>query len=207
MYGLLQVMGSASKWVRIAGIVAAFGIVQLAISIKIGNQPILNNFDTGLLFQGATMAMVALGLNLIYGFNGQFSLGQYGFYGLGAYAAAYVTYKWTNEKTASALLVLLLFVILAGAVILGLRRFLKRYTALPVLSAFTLYLIGVIVAGAVAVVAGQCPGLGRATPVRHQGGAGHPRQRRRASGCLRRGGASAPAPSPPWSASCSACPC
>ncbi len=37
------------------------------------------------------MAMVALGLNLIYGFNGQFSLGQWGFYGIGAYTAADIT--------------------------------------------------------------------------------------------------------------------
>ena len=28
------------------------------------------------------MAMIALGLNLIYGFNGQFSLAQRGFYGV-----------------------------------------------------------------------------------------------------------------------------
>jgi branched-chain amino acid transport system permease protein len=39
------------------------------------------------------MAIISLGLNLIYGFNGQFSLGQYGFYALGAYAAADVTYR------------------------------------------------------------------------------------------------------------------
>ena len=42
------------------------------------------------------MTMVALGLNLIYGFNGQFSLGQWGFYGIGAYAAADITYRWVN---------------------------------------------------------------------------------------------------------------
>ena len=155
VYGLLQVMGHSSRWVKLIGIAAAFGIVQLALSIKIGGQPILNNFDTGLMFQAATMAMVALGLNLIYGFNGQFSLGQYGFYGIGAYAAAYATYKWANDRTASALFVLLLFVVLAGVVILGLRRYLKRYAALPVLSAFTLYLFGVVLAGAVAVFAGN----------------------------------------------------
>lgn len=96
IYGLLRVMGHASKWVKIAGIIILFGIVQLAISVPVGDSPLLNNFDTGLLFQACTIAMVSLGLNLIYGFNGQFSLGQYGFYGLGAYAAADITYRWTN---------------------------------------------------------------------------------------------------------------
>jgi len=38
------------------------------------------------------MAVICLGLNLIYGFNGQFSLGQWGFYGIGAYSSAVITY-------------------------------------------------------------------------------------------------------------------
>jgi branched-chain amino acid transport system permease protein len=157
-YALLQVIGNASKWVRILGIVVSFGVIQLALSLKIGNASILNDFDAGLLFQACTMTMVSLGLNLIYGFNGQFSLGQWGFYGLGAYAAAYVTYKWTIDRSAAALFVLLLFVILAGLAILGIKRYLKRYSGIPVLSAFTLYLIGTIVAGAVALVAGNAVG-------------------------------------------------
>jgi branched-chain amino acid transport system permease protein len=153
VYGLLRVMGSASKWVKIAGIIAAFGIIQLAISVPIGGSTILNDFDTGLLFQACTMAMVALGLNLIYGFNGQFSLGQYGFYGIGAYAAADITFRWTNGD-ARGLLVAGLGVILVGLVILGLNRYLQRFRAMPVLSAFTLYLIGVVAAAAVALLVG-----------------------------------------------------
>ena len=39
----------------------------------------------------AFTAISALGLNLIYGFNGQFSLGHIGFYAIGAYASALVT--------------------------------------------------------------------------------------------------------------------
>jgi len=45
------------------------------------------------------MAIICLGLNLIYGFNGQFSLGQWGFYGIGAYASALVTYHWAERIT------------------------------------------------------------------------------------------------------------
>ena len=40
------------------------------------------------------MAIICLGVNLIYGFNGQFSLGQWGFYGIGAYASAIITYRF-----------------------------------------------------------------------------------------------------------------
>ncbi|NLG50888.1 MAG: branched-chain amino acid ABC transporter permease [Chloroflexi bacterium] len=36
-------------------------------------------------------AITALGLNLIYGFNGQFSLGHIGFYAIGAYGSALIT--------------------------------------------------------------------------------------------------------------------
>lgn len=36
-------------------------------------------------------AISALGLNLIYGFNGQFSLGHIGFYAIGAYSSALIT--------------------------------------------------------------------------------------------------------------------
>ncbi len=157
VYGLLRVMGNSSKLVKIVGIVAMFGIVQVAILVKIGDDAILNSFDTGLLFQACTMVMVALGLNLIYGFNGQFSLGQYGFYGIGAYTAADITYRWTNGQ-ASGLIVAGIGVVLIGAVILGLNRFLSRFRGLPVLSAFTLYLIGVIVAGVVAYYVGATIG-------------------------------------------------
>jgi len=45
------------------------------------------------------MAVIAMGLNLIYGFNGQFSLGQWGFYAIGAYAAADVTYRFAARVT------------------------------------------------------------------------------------------------------------
>ena len=58
-------------------------IIQLGHDVEFGGFQVLNDFDSGLLFQACTMTMVALGLNLIYGFNGQFSLGQWGFYGIG----------------------------------------------------------------------------------------------------------------------------
>jgi branched-chain amino acid transport system permease protein len=98
--------------------------------------------------------MVALGLNLIYGFNGQFSLGQWGFYGIGAYTAADITYRWTNGD-ARGLLVVGFGVILEALMIYGVNLFLKRYRGMPVLSAFTLYLIGTVLVWAIAVFLGN----------------------------------------------------
>ncbi|MBC7316253.1 MAG: hypothetical protein H5T70_07530, partial [Chloroflexi bacterium] len=50
----------------------------------------------------AVMAISSLGLNLIYGFNGQFSLGHIGFYAVGAYGSALITkdylIKWSGNQ-------------------------------------------------------------------------------------------------------------
>ncbi len=153
LYGLLWAMGHSKKWVKIVGVIVAFGIVQLALT-KFGDFQLLNNFDQGLLFQACTMTMVALGLNLIYGFNGQFSLGQWGFYGIGAYCAADITFRWTNGD-ARGLFVVGLGTIFAGLAIWGIGKFLKRLRGIPVLSAFTFYIIGVVVAGALAILIGN----------------------------------------------------
>ncbi len=152
LYGLLWVLGHPNKWIKIAGVIVAFGVVQLALT-PFGNFTLLNNFDSGLLFQAAAMTMVALGLNLIYGFNGQFSLGQWGFYGIGAYTAADITYRWVNGD-ARGLLVVGIGTILGGVVILGIGRLVKKIRGIPVLSAFTLYMVGALVVGALAVLIG-----------------------------------------------------
>jgi len=154
VYGLLWGLGQRTRAAKLATIVAAFAVIQLAISLPLGSVRIFSDFDSGLLFQACTMTMVALGLNLIYGFNGQFSLGQWGFYGIGAYAAADVTYRWTNGD-ARGLLILGSGVVLGGLGIWIVYRFLRGYTAVPVLSAFTLYMLACSAAGAVAVVLGE----------------------------------------------------
>ncbi|NTV36829.1 MAG: branched-chain amino acid ABC transporter permease, partial [Anaerolineaceae bacterium] len=129
---------------------------------------ILNDFDSGLLYQACTMSMVALGLNLIYGFNGQFSLGQWGFYGIGAYTAADITYRWVNGDSRG-LVVVGVGVLIGGLIIVLINKFLSNLRRMPVLSSFTLYLIGAILAGVVAVQVGKLlapvidPGLGTAT--------------------------------------------
>ncbi len=153
LYGLLWVLGHKQLWVKIVGVIAAFGIIQLGIT-PIGGFQLFNDFDSGLLFQACTMSMVAMGLNLIYGFNGQFSLGQWGFYGIGAYAGADITYRWVNGD-ARGLLVAGIGVILGGVMIWAVNKLVNRYKGMPVLSQFTLYLIGAVAAGAVAVFIGN----------------------------------------------------
>ncbi|MBI4928388.1 MAG: branched-chain amino acid ABC transporter permease [Anaerolineae bacterium] len=118
------------------GALVVFVVVQVLISLNV-----LTAFWNTIIRLGAVMAIVSLGLNLIYGFNGQFSLGQWGFYAIGAYAAADITYRWTNESSTSGLLVLLFTVILVGISIMLLYRTLNRIRGLDTLSAFTVYLI------------------------------------------------------------------
>ena len=150
IYGLMWVLGHKSWLVKVGGVIAAFGIIQLALSLQFGDFQIFSDFDNGLLFQSCTMAMVAIGLNLIYGFNGQFSLGQWGFYGLGAYCAADITFRWFNGDSRG-LFVVGFGAILVGLVIWGIGRFISRTRGIPIMSSFTLYLIGSVLAAALAV--------------------------------------------------------
>jgi branched-chain amino acid transport system permease protein len=160
VYFVLWCLGRKPIWAKVLGIAASFGVIQLALS-DVGGLQIMNDFDRGLLFQACTMTMVALGLNLIYGFNGQFSLGQWGFYGIGAYTAADITYRWVN-RDASGLFVAGLLVLLEALLILAVGRLIKRYKGMPVLSQFTLYLIGTVAVGVVAVFVGNAVARGLA---------------------------------------------
>jgi len=151
LWALLRILAHPKWWVKVIGVIAAFGIVQIALT-SINGFTLLNTFDSGLLFQAAAMTMVALGLNLIYGFNGQFSLGQWGFYGLGAYCAADITFRWTNGDSRG-LLVVAIGTLLAAAFVFVINRYIvSRNRGIPVLSSFTLYVIGTILAGWLAVV-------------------------------------------------------
>ena len=134
----------------IGGAVLIYAIIQVLMSTGV-----LNDFWGTLIRTGGVLAIITLGLNLIYGFNGQFSLGQWGFYAIGAYAAADVTYRWQQLHSASGLVVLLLVVILVGASIVAIARLVARIRGMDTLSAFALYLVAAIVAGYVAVAIGQ----------------------------------------------------
>ena len=154
IFGLMWVLGQKQWWKKGVGILAGFGIIQLALSLRFGEFQILSSFDQGLLFQACAMTMVALGLNLIYGFNGQFSLAQWGFYGIGAYCAADITYRWINGD-ARGLIVVGVGTILGGLAIILINRLLRRVRGIPVLSSFTIYLLSSVAAVVVAVFAGR----------------------------------------------------
>lgn len=125
---------------------AIYIIVQLLLSLGV-----LNNFWRGIIFWGAAISIVALGLNLIYGFNGQFSLGQYGFYALGAYTAADVTWRWLNEDPSG-----IVVGFLGSAVVLGLYAlvavFLRRFYNVRVTTRFLAYLLTTVLGYGIAVI-------------------------------------------------------
>jgi branched-chain amino acid transport system permease protein len=154
IYGLMWGLGRPRLWQKALTILLAFGVIQTAFLLQVGGTLVFSAFDQGLLFQACSMAMVAMGLNLIYGFNGQFSLAQWAFYGIGAYCAADITFRWANGD-ASGLLVVGIGVILGGLALLGVGRLLRLKRGIPVLSAFTFYLIATVAVGFVAVAAGN----------------------------------------------------
>ena len=154
IYGLLWGLNHKALWQKALTVLLAFGVVQAAFLLQFGEFAVFSAFDQGLLYQAVTMAMVCLGLNLIYGFNGQFSLAQWGFYGIGAYCAADITYRWSNGDP-SGLVVAGLGVVLGGLALIGVGRLLKMRRGVPVLSAFTFYLVAIVVAGAIALFAGR----------------------------------------------------
>ncbi len=134
----------------LAGAVVFFLLVQIPISLGI-----LTSFWSTILMIAAVMAIVSLGLNLIYGFNGQFSLGQWGFYAIGAYSSADITWRWVNDHNASGVVIALLGVLLTALVILGVSNLLTKLRGIDPLSSFGLYMIGVIAAWFIAVFVGN----------------------------------------------------
>jgi branched-chain amino acid transport system permease protein len=138
------------KIIFFGGALAIFLIVQVLISLDV-----LNDFWNTIIRIGGVYAIVSLGLNLIYGFNGQFSLGQWGFFAIGAYTAADITYRWYNDQSSLGLTVILMVVLLGGLAILGLRRVFSRIRGLDALSAFALYLFAFLALGALGVWMGK----------------------------------------------------
>lgn len=80
-------------------LVAVLAAILAAVVIQILLVTGVMNAYAELIVQYACIVTIAtLGLNIIYGFNGQFSLGHIAFYGLGAYSAALVTKLWTGDN-------------------------------------------------------------------------------------------------------------
>jgi branched-chain amino acid transport system permease protein len=71
-------------WVRLAQFVIT--VVVVIVLVQIPQQ--YGETQTRLITQGLYLAVAAMGLNLLTGYNGQVSIGHGAFYGLGAYATA-----------------------------------------------------------------------------------------------------------------------
>jgi branched-chain amino acid transport system permease protein len=90
--------------------VAVFAVVEALILTGA-----LNPYWQQIACLAGIVTISALGLNLIYGYTGQFSLGHAAFYGIGAYTAALVSRGIGGSSPA-----LLLVGLVAGAVLAGL---------------------------------------------------------------------------------------
>jgi branched-chain amino acid transport system permease protein len=132
--------------------ISVLAIILVQVLISLG---VLNTFWSTLLRIGAVMAIVSLGLNLIYGFNGQFSLGQWGFYAIGAYCAADITYRWSQLHSASGLVVVFLVSLFIGFTCIGVNKLVRRVRGIDPLSAFALYLVGSLIAAGLAILLGR----------------------------------------------------
>jgi len=82
-------MMSRSRWIVIIVTAAIYAVVMATAAAKLLNPYWLQIFQFACI-----MTISALGLNVIYGYTGQFSLGHAAFYGIGAYTSALITKSW-----------------------------------------------------------------------------------------------------------------
>jgi len=85
-----------SSWLTAIVVVLVFLVVQFLISRKL-----ISTYWAQVIQMGCVTAITSIGLNIIYGFNGQFSLGHIGFYAIGAYASALITKDWRTHWSGS----------------------------------------------------------------------------------------------------------
>jgi branched-chain amino acid transport system permease protein len=129
-----------------AAVLGLFLVVQVGISLEL-----INDFWKTIILSGCAMVMLSLGLNLIYGFNGQFSLGQYAFYAIGAYGSADITFRWTRGD-ASGLVVALSMLLIAGGLILLAAWVMRQFEGVSPASAFAFYLLAAVIGAALAAL-------------------------------------------------------
>lgn len=86
----LALLGKKGGAGRTFGIALAVYVVIKAASLT----GLINDYWQIMIDQSLTIAIGALGLNVIYGFAGQFSLGHAAFYGIGAYTAGVIGKQW-----------------------------------------------------------------------------------------------------------------
>jgi branched-chain amino acid transport system permease protein len=93
--------------------IGVYGALQVLILTHL-----LNPYWQRVLLYGCIVTISALGLNLIYGFTGQFSLGHAAFYGIGAYTSAWITLHWPTGGYFAFILSLVAGALFAGLIAL-----------------------------------------------------------------------------------------
>jgi len=134
---------SVGFWAAALGV---FLIVQIGISLDL-----INDFWLTILLSGCAMVIMSLGLNLIYGFNGQFSLGQYAFYAIGAYSSADITFRWVKGD-ASGLIVALFTLLIAGGLMLLAAWVMRQFEGVTPAATFAFYLLATVVGAVLAAM-------------------------------------------------------
>lgn len=77
---------STTQWLKLlVGVIVFYVLVKVLVLTGL-----MNSYWQRVLDFGIIMTIGALGLSLIYGFTGQFSIGHAAWFGLGAYAAGYI---------------------------------------------------------------------------------------------------------------------
>ncbi len=99
------------SWLIWVVLLLLFGVVQTLMVLHI-----LNPYWQQIIQFAGIMTISALGLNLIYGYTGQFSLGHAAFYGIGAYSSALITRLWPQGGPFIFLLAIITAAILAALV-------------------------------------------------------------------------------------------
>ncbi|MEO0074904.1 MAG: branched-chain amino acid ABC transporter permease [candidate division WOR-3 bacterium] len=101
-------------------VILFYVVIQLLLS-----KQIINPYWQQIICYAGIMTISALGLNLIYGFTGQFSLGHAAFFGIGAYTSAFIikSINFTNP-------LFLIVGIISGGILSALIAFL---IGLPIL--------------------------------------------------------------------------
>lgn len=94
---MIKQLSKLPSWLTTAiGLVLIYAAVQFIISTGW-----ITEYVAQIVQWAGIMTISSLGLNMIYGFNGQFSLGHIAFYAIGAYTSALITKDWFTPWSGS----------------------------------------------------------------------------------------------------------
>lgn len=121
-------------------VLLATALLSLVAAAMLVAPSVLSRFHIELFSTYLTYALVAVGLGMVFGYCGVLSLGQFAFFGIGAYTVAMITSRAAGIGPG-----LVLPVVLAGSLLAGLLGFLLAYVSfsLKLSSLFILVTIAV----------------------------------------------------------------